>query len=118
MISWAFLAILLGSARALLAGTLPLRYCTTRFASRIPALRFPVSGHAACLVTADLEVSGACGNEVSREVHWVHWVGWSRTEKNSTKQKTPRTPRGVHDSFSSTGLEEVASCGTFQCFHS
>ena len=41
-----------GSARALLAGTLPLRYCTTRFASRIPTWRLPVSGHVAWLVTA------------------------------------------------------------------
>ena len=31
-----------GSAGALLDGTLPLRYCTTRFASRIPTWRLPV----------------------------------------------------------------------------
>ena len=31
-----------------------------------------MSGHVACLVTADLEVSGRDGAEVSsREVHWV-----------------------------------------------
>ena len=49
------------SGCALLAGTLPLRYCTTRFASRIPTWRLPVPGHVACLVTADLEVSGERG---------------------------------------------------------
>ena len=39
-----------GSAVALLAGTLPLRHCTTRFASRIPTWRLSVPGHAASLV--------------------------------------------------------------------
>ena len=32
---------------------------------------------------------------------------------DSTEQKNSCTPRGVIDSFSSTGLEEVASCGAF-----
>ena len=47
-----------GSACALLAGTLLLRYCTTRFANRITTWRLPVPGHVACLVTPDFEVSG------------------------------------------------------------
>ena len=64
-----------GSACALLAGTLPLRYCTTRFASRITTWRLPVPGHVACLVTANLGVSGASGNEVSHR--GVYWVGGS-----------------------------------------
>ena len=69
-----------GSARALLAWTVPLRYCTTRFASRIPAWRLPVSGHVACLVTADHEASGSNGDEVSRrEVHLVSGSGPGRT---------------------------------------
>ena len=46
-----------GSAGALLAGTLPLRYCTTRFACRIPTWRLQVPGHAASLVTAGIEGS-------------------------------------------------------------
>ena len=41
-----------GSARALLAGTRPLRYCAARFACRAPTWRLPVSGHVAGLVTA------------------------------------------------------------------
>ena len=61
------------------AGTLSLRYCTARFASRIPAWRLPVSGHVACLVTADHGASGANGDEVSRrEVHWVGGSGPGR----------------------------------------
>ena len=33
-----------GSGRALLAGTLPLRYCAARFAGRTPTWRLPVPG--------------------------------------------------------------------------
>ena len=64
-----------GSAGALLAGSLPLRYCTTRFASRIPTWRLPVLGHAASLVTSGIEVPGAPGIEVSCQ--GVHCVGGS-----------------------------------------
>ena len=39
-----------GSGRALLAGTLPLRYCAARFACKTPTWRLPVSGHVARLV--------------------------------------------------------------------
>ena len=38
------------SGRALLAGTLPLRYCAARFACRTPTWRLPVSGHVTRLV--------------------------------------------------------------------
>ena len=50
-----------GSAGALLAGTLPLRYFTTRFASRIPTWRLPVPEHAASLVNAGIEVPSIFG---------------------------------------------------------
>ena len=41
-----------GSGRALLAGTLPLRFCAARFAGRTWTWRLPVPGHVAGLVTA------------------------------------------------------------------
>ena len=45
----------------LLAGTLPLRYCTARFASRTATWRLPVSGHVARMVAAGSRVcSGGC----------------------------------------------------------
>ena len=67
------------SARALLAGTLPLRYCTARSVSRIPTWRLPVSGHVASLVCADLGVSEGDGVEdARREVHWVSGSGLGR----------------------------------------
>ena len=47
-----------GSGRALLAGTLLLRYCAARFACRTPTWRLPVSGRVPDLVTA---VVGAAG---------------------------------------------------------
>ena len=56
--------------RALLAGTLPLRYSAARFASETPTWRLTVSGHAAGLVSAILWVAGSGGDEDdSREVH-------------------------------------------------
>ena len=45
------------SSRALLAGTLPLRYCSSRSARRIPLWTLPVPGHVAGLITAEFEVA-------------------------------------------------------------
>ena len=102
-----------GSAGALLAGTLPLRYCTTRFASRIPTWRLPVPGHAACLVTASIEVPGASGIEVSRRgVHCVGGSGPARKRIRLNRKKTC-TPRWYGDSMSSTGVGEIVSSGDF-----
>ena len=44
------------SGRALLAGTLPLRYCAARFACRTPTWRLPDSGHVVDLVTAEVGI--------------------------------------------------------------
>ena len=67
------------SVRALLAGTLPFRYCAAPFASGAPTWRLPVSGHVASLVTADLEVAEGKGVEdASREVHWFSGSGPGR----------------------------------------
>ena len=105
-----------GSGRALLAGTLPLRYCAARFACSVPTRRLPVSGHVACLVTAVADIEREAVADGAFQA--VHWVSGTSAEKNSTKQKNSCTPRCVFDAFSSTCLEEVASCGTVQCFHS
>ena len=64
------------SAPTLLAGTLPLKYCAVRFAGKVPALRLAVSGHAACLVTAESGVAKVVGVEVGdKEVSWVSGSG-------------------------------------------
>ena len=47
------------SGRALLNGTLPLRYCAARFAYSTPTWRLPASGHVDCLVA---DHSGSAGN--------------------------------------------------------
>ena len=44
------------SSRALLAGTLPLRYCSARFARRVPFWTLPIPGHVAWLITAEVQV--------------------------------------------------------------
>ena len=45
------------SSGALLAGTLPLRYCSARFACRVPFWTLPVPGHVAGLVTVDVQAA-------------------------------------------------------------
>ena len=80
------------SGRALLAGTLPLRYCAACFAYSTPTWRLPVSGN------VDLLVRRFTGAVVL--------------------EKTPAHLAGFMVQSRPTGLEEVASCGIFQCFHS
>ena len=41
------------SSGALLAGSLPLRYCSSKFASRTPFWVLPVPGHVAGLITVE-----------------------------------------------------------------
>ena len=98
------------SCHALFAGTLPLRYCTIRFACRIPTWRLSVSGHAASQVTADLGVTNGNGVEVGdEEVHWVSGSGPGR--KRIRLNRKPCTPRGFSCSTSATCVEEVTSFG-------
>ena len=67
------------SSRALLAGTIPLRYCSAKFARRVPFWTLPVLGHVAGLITADVQVAQVDEVEVgSREIHWVSGSGSAR----------------------------------------
>ena len=52
------------SGRALLNGTLPLRYCAARFAYSTPTWRLPVSGQVRGLVAAYPDTAGDLGDEV------------------------------------------------------
>ena len=53
--------------RVLLAGTLPLKYCSARFRTRVPTWRLRVPGHAADLVHAGVVAEGDYGSEVGDE---------------------------------------------------
>ena len=53
------------SGRALLSGTLPLRYCAARFAYSTPTWRLPVSGQVHRLIAAHSDAAGDCRCEVS-----------------------------------------------------
>ena len=65
-----------GSGRALLAGTLPLRYCAARFASRTSTWRLLASGHVVDLVAAAADVDQeAVVDGARRAVHWVSGSG-------------------------------------------
>ena len=52
------------SGRALLNGTLPLRYCAVRFAHSTPTWRLPASGQVSRLVAAYPDSAGECRGEV------------------------------------------------------
>ena len=78
----AFAAVSVSSSCALLAVTLPLRYCSTRFVRRIPFWTLPVPGHVAGLITAELEVAQV--DEVKGARREVHWVSGSGQEFENT----------------------------------
>ena len=67
------------SSGALLAGTLPLRCCSARFACRVPCWTLPVPGHVAGLVAADVQADQVSESEVARRD--VHFVGGSDPDK-------------------------------------
>ena len=68
-----------GSGRALLAGTLPLRYCSARFACLNPSWRLPVHGSVVDLVAAYSDAGRrAAFDEVGRDVYWVSGSGSGR----------------------------------------
>ena len=106
-----------GSARALLAGTLPLRYCAARFASRTPAWRLPVPGQVASLVTAN---SGVVQEVIVEDVdHGVHWVSGSGPGRKIIRpnRKTAAHLAGLVVQSRPTCLEEIDSCGDHLCFY-
>ena len=99
------------SGRALLNGTLPLRYCAVRFAHSTPTWRLPASGHVGRLVAAYPDSAGDCGSEVLElGVHLVSRSGPVQ-RRFRLNRKNSCTPRGDIGSFSSTRLEETASGG-------
>ena len=68
-----------GSGRALLAGTLPLRYCSTRFACMTPSWRLPALG-SVCSLVATYSGGGhlVAVDEVGWDVCWVSGSGSGR----------------------------------------
>ena len=78
-----------GSGRALLAGTLPLRYCAARFACKTSTWRLLDSGHVAGLITAEVGVAGeAVVGCAAHEVSWVSGSGPGR-KRIRLNRKTP-----------------------------
>ena len=74
-----------GSGRALLAGTLPLRYCAARFACRTRTWRLTVLGRVVDLVAASVgAVLEAIVDGAGQEVRWVSGSGsrWKRIRLN------------------------------------
>ena len=59
------------SSGALLAGTLPLRYCSAMFACRVPCWTLPIPGHVAGLVVSDLAARVGEAEVAERGVHFV-----------------------------------------------
>ena len=105
------------SGRALLNGTLPLRYCAVRFAHCIPTWRLPVSGQVSRLVAAYPGVSGAldddglaCRVPLACRLHPVR-------KRFRLNRKTPAHLVGVLAQSRPTGMEEVAFSWVFSFFY-
>ena len=71
------------SSRALLAGTLPLRYCSFKFAAKTPFWVLPVPGHVSGLVTVHDQAAAVGGAEVANR------VSGSRRKRFRLNRKTP-----------------------------
>ena len=105
------------SGRALLNGTLPLRYCAVRFAHSTPTWRLPAAGQVGRLVAAYPDSAGDCGGEVfALRVPLVSKSGPVR-KRFRLNRKTPAHFVGDIGSFSSTCMEETASGGVFRSFY-
>ena len=72
--SCCYFNILLGLPVRCLLGTLPLRYCSARFARRIPFWTLSVPGHVAGLVAAEFEVAHVDEVEVVGGGQWRHYL--------------------------------------------
>ena len=80
------------SSGALLAGTLPLRYCSTWFARKVPFWTLPVLGHVAGLVAVEVQVALVRDIEVARrDIHWVSGSGPGRKRIRLNRKKTQHT---------------------------
>ena len=78
-----------GSGRALLAGTLPLRYSAARFACLTPTWRLPVPGYVVNLVAAHVgDDQEAPVADMGQDVHWVSDSGSGR-KRIRLNRKTP-----------------------------
>ena len=78
-----------GSGRALLNGTLPLEYCSARFACMTPSWRLPVRGSVSNLVAAYSDAGRrAAFDEVNRDVSWDSGSGSGR-KRIRLNRKTP-----------------------------
>ena len=79
-----------GSGHALLAGTLPLRYCSTRFACMTPSWRLPALGSVRSLVAAYSDGGHLVAvDEVGRDVCWVSGSGPAGRKRIRLIRKTP-----------------------------
>ena len=72
-----------GSSGALLAGTLPSRYCSFKFAAKTPFWALPVPGHVSVLLTVHDQVAAVGGAEV------VSGGSGSRRKRFRLNRKTP-----------------------------
>ena len=104
------------SGRALLNGTLPLRYCVVRFAHSTPTWRLPVSGQVGRLVAAYPDSSGDCSDEVFALGVPLVCKSSPVRKRFRLNRKNPCTPCGDIGSFSSTCMEEVAFFWGFVSF--
>ena len=96
------------SSGALLAGTLPLRYCSAKFASRIPFWALPDHGHVAGLISDEVRAAHIGEAVVVRNGVGLGGISGSGRRLFRLNRKTPAHLVGTFCACSSTCLEEVA----------
>ena len=104
------------SSGALLAGTLPLRYCSAKFASRTPFWALPVPGHVAGLITVEVQAAQVGEAEVVRRgVEFVGISGSGRKRFRPNRKKNQHTSWWKRLHFSGfTGISSV-DCKRRRC---
>ena len=103
------------SSGALLAGSLPLRYCSSKFSSRTPFWDLPVPGHVAELIT--VEDHAALVGEVGVACRGVGFLGVSRFGKKRFRlNRKTRAHLVVSCMHARPRVEEVALFWVSGCF--
>ena len=113
---WNSLVIFIGFGRALLAGTLPLRYSAARFACSTPTWRLPVPGYVVNLVAAHVGAGReALVADTGQEVPWVRGSGSGR-KRIRLNRKTPAHLAGFMIHSRPRVWKRLSHVGFFQCF--
>ena len=104
------------SGRALLNGTLPLRYCVVRFAHSTPTWRLPVSCQVRCLVAAYPDIAGGLGDKVVDLSVFRGYRSGSGGKRFRLNRKTPAHRVGISAHSRPSVWKRLRQVGYFRFF--